>query len=60
MTCFRVGDIVRIRAARRRSASGRVVEVTPTIAVAVSERGEIRYPTDALELGGGTVRLFSE
>jgi hypothetical protein len=50
MTSFRVGDVVRIRAARRRSALWRVVVVTPAIVVAVSERGEIRYPAEALEL----------
>lgn len=50
MISFEVGDVVRVRAARRRDVTYRLTEVAPTIVVAVSDRGEARYSPDAFEL----------
>jgi small subunit ribosomal protein S21 len=48
---FKAGDLVRVRAARRRDVVFTVREVTATVVVAANDRGgEARYPAESFEL----------
>ena len=49
MVSFEVGDIVRVRAARRRDVPFTVTQVTPSVVVAVNDRGECRYSPESFE-----------